>query len=408
MSNERTVAWYFAFLPYGVAMGILSILVPLYLVEELGGSLIDLGTMVFVATASVIPASIYLGRLPDRYRRVRLFILASFLGVSIVLLLMSVTTSVVLFQGLYVLMNLVDYIKGPSTRILIAESYESSGRGSVLAKQSFVEGIGEAMGLALCSFTINLFGYKAFLSLTGPLVLASFFLALFTIRDPPLYIERFLDRLDRQVVNIETFSFNLTERGTMSPGWRNGLSAGREPNMGLFGLGRAFFSFAASNAFTVLPVYLLVKAGFPNSIIFASFLIRSIFGAASFLFIGKVIGNEGNGVVKLATGARVLLVLVLPAAVLLPMPFSVVAVATLLSAIAFSWSLYSVGVEIVTLTYASPGSLGVYDALTGIGGAIGSFTGGLIPTLYGFDALYVVSSVLFASALLIFFIGLRK
>lgn len=407
MDRNRSAAWYLAFFPNGMAMGILTTLIPLYLVDELKGSLIDLGMMMFAATASVIPASIYLGRLPDRYRMARPFILASLLGVSMVLFLMPVTTSVTIFQFLYVLMELFAYLKGPSRTILVAESFDRGRRGSVLAKQGFVEGMSGVAGLALCSLGINLLGYGTLLKLTGPLVLASFFLALLTIQDPPIYVERFLDRYDRVIEKIEKFSFYLTRKGSMAPLWREGLGLGREPNMALFALGRAFFSFAASNAFTSLPVYLLLNAGLSRPTVFACFLVRSVFGAFSFLASGRLVGEEGRGVVKIAVGIRMISIILLPVTVQFPWPFSAIAIAVVLSSMAFSWSFYSVGLEVLTVAYAAPGSLGVYDAITRLGGALGGFTGGLIPTLYGFEMLFMISSGFFALALLFFALGLK-
>jgi len=325
---------------------------------------------------------------------------------SSIFFLMSITTNVTIFQFLYVLMGLLSYLREPSTTILIAESVERSERRSVYARLGFIEGIGGVTGLAMCTLTVNLLGYKELLRLTCPLLLISFFLALLTIRDPALYIERFLDRYDRLIGNIETFSFHMTDRGTLAPTLEKGWHLGREPNMAFFGLGRTLFAFAASNAFTPLPIYLLAKAKFPTSTIFASFFIRSLFGAASFLVASRLVEMGGGRAVKLATGMRAVLINFLPMTILFPMPFSVMSVATLLSLIAFSWSLYSVGTDLTMVEYVSPGRLGFYDALSGIGGALGGFTAGLLPTLYGFETSFLISSGLFASALVFFTLGL--
>src|SRR4030067_1821518 len=126
METDNSLPWVATYLPNGIAQGILGTLIPLYLGQELGSSLIDLGTMAFTASALLIPTSIYLGSLPDRHKASKPFILASLLGVSIILYFMSAASSVVIFQLLYVTMELVGYLKGPSTSILIAESYNRS------------------------------------------------------------------------------------------------------------------------------------------------------------------------------------------------------------------------------------------------------------------------------------------
>ena len=407
MEERLGVTWYLTFLPNGIASGIVSTLIPLYLVQGLNGSLVDLGTMTFASTALLIPASIYLGRLPDRYRRAKPFILASFLGVSLILFMMTLATSVLLFQVLFVLMELAGYLRGPSTSILIAESFERGRRSSIIARQGFTEGIGAVIGLGICTVMVNSIGYRTLLTVASPLVLASFVIALLAFHDPQLYIERFLDRYDRLVGNIETFSLHLTSQGTLAPSLDGRSGLGREPNMRLFGVGRAFFSFAASNAFTSLPIFLLSRANFQSSTIFTAFMIRSVFGAISFLIASRLVGVEGGRVVKLSTGFRMILVNLMPLVMFVQMPLSILVAAAILSLIAFSWSVYAIGVEMVTVSNAAPGSLGFYDALTGVGGALGAFMGGLIPTLFGFEILFVVSSGLFALALITFYTSLR-
>jgi len=61
----------------------------------------------------------------------------------------------------------------------------------------------------------------------------------------------------------------------------------------------------------------------------------------------------------------------------------------------------------VAVTYAASGSLGIFDAFASLGGALGNYSGGLIPTLFGFEVLFMISAALFALALLIFYVSLR-
>ena len=397
------VGRYLVFIPYNVAFGILSTLLPLYLVDELKSTLAELGMMTSIAAAVSIPASIYLGRLPDRYSRSKPFIMISLLGVALVLLLMPLTRSVSIFQLLYVIMTLVNYPSGPSTSVLIAESFERSKWGRALARQSFMEGLAQALGLAICSLSISQLGYVALLRITSPLVLASFVLALVALRDPPLYVERFLGRFERPITDVETLSFNFGSRGTLSPSRRT-RQFNREPKMVLFGFGTVFFAFAASNAFVPLPIYL--RESLSASIVFAIFLVRSLCGTVTYLIVGKAVGS-GTAIVKLATAMRIVLVLLIPVALMLPTPLSFVVVAALLSIVAFSWSLYSLGGDIIKVANAKPGSLGIYDALASAGSAAGSVVGSTIPLLFGYGSLYAVSSGVFAFSLLLFLVGLR-
>ena len=396
------VGWYLTFIPYNVAFGILSVLLPLYLVDELRSSLMEVGTMTSIATAAAIPASVFLGRLPDRYSRSKPFIMVSLLGVAVVLLLMPLTRSVAVFELLYIVMNLANYLYGPSTSVLIAESSERSQWGRGLARQSFAEGMAQAVGLAICFLGINQLSYITLLRITGPLVLASLILALVAVHDPPLYVERFLGRFERPVTDVEILSFNFERAGTITPSRRTAKFS-REPNMALFGFGTVFFAFAASNAFISLPIYL--NSSLSTSTVFGIFLVRSLCGTVSYLIVGKAVGS-GTTMVKAATAIRIVLVLFIPMTLMLPPPLSYVAVTALLSTVAFSWSIYSLGGDVVKVSNAKPGSLGIYDALTSVGSALGSFVGSWIPLFFGYGTLYAASSGVFALALILFLMSL--
>jgi predicted MFS family arabinose efflux permease len=177
--------------------------------------------------------------------------------------------------------------------------------------------------------------------------------------------------------------------------------------MRLFGLGRVIFALATSNALTTLSIFLLKGARFTSSLVFVVFQIRNVVGALSYLFVDRLVGEKGEGAVKIGTFLRVIVIGLLPVVLWLPMPLSVVAASIILSFVALSWSVYSVGVGVITLLYSAPGGLGFYDALASLGGAIGNYSGGLIPTLYGFETLFALSSLLFALALFLFYLSMR-
>jgi predicted MFS family arabinose efflux permease len=405
LERDNQLPLYLTFFPNGIAEGILGTLIPLYLIQSLGGSLIDLGLMTFAASALLIPASIFIGSLPDRSRVSKPFIILSFLAASVLVYLMTNTTSIIIFQLLYVALELANYLRGPSTNVLIAETFDRKNRSKVIGREGFFEGLGTVMGLVLCALLVGVVGYKVLLFIACPLILISFVVALLSLRDSPLYIERSLDRFEGVVDKMEDFSYHLAADGSVIPDFGGDWRFSQSANMRLFGLGRAVFAFAASNAFTTLSIFLLTRANFTSSLIFVVFLVRSVFGALSYLFVNQVFGSNGGASVKLGTLMRVALVLMIPFILLLPMPYSIVLAAIVLSLIAVSWSIYSVGYGLVTLLYAQPGTLGLYDAFASLGGAVGNYTGGLIPTLYGFETLFILSGALFLVALILFYLS---
>lgn len=402
MNSRLNSAWYLTYFPSGVAFGILSVLIPLYIVDEIGGSLLDLGVMTSVTTLILIPTSIYLGKFPDKYRRSKPFIIISYLTVGITLFLMSRTGNIIVFQILYVLMNLANYITGPATSILIAESYEKSSWGQAMSKRNFLEGLAQAIGLGICTITTGYISYKSILTITPYLVFLSMLIAFLTIRDPPIHIERFLSRVESPIEDLEALSFRVNSRGGLSKSRFSSLRLGKTPNMSLFGIGMVLFAFAASNALTSLPIYLTKQVGFSSQLVFGLFFIRSLIGTFSYLAINSFVLKGGGLAIKAATITRVVIISLLSIIPILPIPFSILLSFVLLSTISFSWSLYSLGTEVITVQYAGTHSLGVYDALASLGNSAGGFIGGAVPLMIGFQPLFIISSIIFSFAFLSF------
>ena len=405
---KKGSAWYFAYFPHSVAFSILSVLVPLYLVDSLGGSLFDLGVMTAAAALFVIPASILFGKLPGRFGRAKPFILASFLSTGLLTLLLSEAKTIPLFQALFVLMTVADSMRITPTNLFIAEFHPRKSWGRAFARYHFVLGAASATGLAACSLFITSVGYKTMLWTCGPLVLASSLIALLLVDDPPLYVERWLSRLERPIDEVTSLSYQLDAQGHLLGGVRAMPRLGGRLSVVHAGLGFTMFSFAANCAFTSLPVYLTKKASMSSQTVFTIFLIRSIVGTVSYIIAGKwVSGRSGEAAVKSATGLRVLLALLLPAIAVIPTPTSPLVAAIILSSFSFSFALFAIGRSMVVMEYASEGSLGAYEALDGLGSMVGGLLGGIIPAVYDFNILFLTCSALFASALLLFIKGLR-
>ena len=398
MSANRSNIWYLASFPSGVAFGMIGVLIPLYLVEELKGTILDIGIMTSVSTLVLIPASVWLGKLPDKYNRSKPFILASYLIAGLAIQLMSLTRNILIFQILYVLMNLANYLVGPSTSVLIAESFERASWGKAMARRSFMDGAAQALGLGICTLFANSLGYSTLLNAAAPLVFASLVIALVTIQDSPLYVERFLGRIERPVEDLVAFSFHMNRRGGITRSYYNSLRFGGEPRMGLFGIGKVLFAFAASNVLTSFPIYLKLEAKFSSSTIFLIFFIRGLAETLSYPLMSSLVKEGGGFAVKSAAVLRVFLILLLSMIPVLAAPFSVVLAVVLLSLIAASWSLYALGTEVVTVQNANYGSLGTYDALANLGSSSGNLIGCTMSGIVGFGPLFIVSSVVFASA----------
>jgi predicted MFS family arabinose efflux permease len=191
----------------------------------------------------------------------------------------------------------------------------------------------------------------------------------------------------------------MTSRGGISNSHFGSIRLGEVPKMNLFGIGMILFAFAASNALTSLPIFLTRQAKFSSSLVFGVFFVRSLAGTLGYLAISPFVARGGGLAVKVATITRAVLILLLSAIPVLAIPFSVILSLILLSAISLSWSLYALGIDVVTVQHAGASGLGVYDALASLGSSAGGIVGGAVPAIIGFEPLFVMSSVIFIAAL---------
>ena len=389
--------WNWAFIFHGIAFGMLPTFIPLYFIDCLKGSLFDFGVMSAVATLSSILTLIYAGRLPERYERSKPFIAISFLLSSVCLFALTQATNVFLFQILYILLGITNSIYPPSTRLLIAETYHKADWSRMFAWHNLVVGFSNTLGLAICSLFVSSLGYGTLLFICAPLVFTSFLLALVVVKDPPIYMERWLSRVSRPIDDVESLSYWLGSKRSAGQ-----FSLKSTVNMGLFGLGTLIFAMASSAFGSSLPIYLSNVVFMAPSMIFAVFFGRSFIGSISYIVVSRFIGEEGGGnAVKMASITRAALVFILPSIAFLP-PLAPIVAVLLLSAVNFSWSLYSVGKSVMVVDFASEGSVGIYDALGSVGSVVGGLLSGLIPAMFSFNLLFIIASTLFLIAFLIF------
>jgi MFS family permease len=299
--------WHFAFLFHGVAYGMLPTLSLLFFVEYLHGPLFDFGVTFAVATLVSIVTSICAGKLPERAGKVKPFIVGSFLCSSVALLACSQVRDVASFQVLFILLEASNSIHIPATRIFVAETYPRAAWSKMYARYHLIVGIAGTAGLAICSAFVSSVGYPTLLLTCAILVFASFLVACIVIEDPPFYIERWLNRVSRPIEDVEGLSYWLgsggrTGRFTLTP----------TVNMILFGAGSMVFAVATSSAFTPLPIFFTNVIHLAPSQTFAVFMVRSLFGAFSYVIVEKWLSERRDGdAVKLASFTRVLLVLLL-------------------------------------------------------------------------------------------------
>lgn len=395
--------WRLGFFFHEMGFGLLSIFLPLYVINVMGGSLVQLGIMASAALFLSIPFSYVWGYLCDKTKRYKRYILISFLASTVFLYLFTLTMSVELLIVLYVAMSVLHVAHEDPKNVLIAELYphEQWKRG-----YAFYEGLTEfgwLVGLILGLFT-SFYGIGPVnvLLLCSGLNFIAFVLSVFLVADPILVFERGLVNIERAV--------DFTFRGALVAskvldGVRSNERLRRE-SVTLLGLGLVLFSLATSVMFTPMPIFVsnvVTSAGVPQSLIFAVFVVSSGGAVAGYFLAGQkaTLDSENRNLGKVVM-SRSLLAVVLIAVVLFPF-YSVGLTAVILMAMGFAYAIFIVQTLSLSMELIPAGKAGLFNVLIGVGGAAGSFVGPFVAqSPVGFIGVFLVAGGIFLTAYIAF------
>ena len=94
MTERKADRWYYSFLPFNVAGGSTSPLIPLFVTEGLAGNVAQVGIISAISSLASVPANIIWGNLSDTLKKRKIFVLIGFIGLAIPLLLMGLSTDI--------------------------------------------------------------------------------------------------------------------------------------------------------------------------------------------------------------------------------------------------------------------------------------------------------------------------
>ena len=172
--------WRLGFFFHEMAFGLISIFIPLYIVLQLHGSLVELGIMTAAALFCGIPASFFWGWVCDRTRRYKIYILLSFISGAIILFAYTLTASVFIFILLYIVMQVLHVAHESPKNVLISEHYSREEWEKSYAGYEGLTEVGWFIGLAL-GLLASVYALNAHYTfyLCATLNLAAFILSVF-------------------------------------------------------------------------------------------------------------------------------------------------------------------------------------------------------------------------------------
>jgi len=388
--------WFLGFLFHEMAFGLLSVFLPLYITGHLGGSLTDVGIMIALANFVAVPFSFFWGYLCDKTRRYRLYILLSFLAMTILLYFFSLTSVITVLIALYAAIAIFHVAHEAPKNVLISEYYSRAEWERNFASYEALTELGGISGLLL-GFLLSGYGFSSIslILLCSLLNLIAFVISLFLVKDPLFVFERKLVAIERAVDFTHrglSFASKILDRIRIKENLRN-------ENVSMFCAGLLLFSLATSMLFTPLPVFFSSPSmglGVSQSLVFGIFMFNG-FGA----FLGYVLAGRrvqqlnGRNVVKRANLVRGVLSLLLISTMVWFSVFTLSLAAITLMVMGVAYGFFLISTLSLSMELIPEGKAGAFNALLGLGGALGCFLGTYTAENYGFPLLFLMVSIVF-------------
>jgi MFS family permease len=414
--------WYYSFLPYNISGGSTNALIPLFITEGLKGTVAQVGIVSAATSLASVPAGILWGNLSDTSKRRVPFILAGFLGVAFSLILMGLSQSISEYYIANFIFGFLGAAIAPVGTVMVLECFRKDEWPKRLGDFSKVGGIGWVIGLLLGTLWLMAFPsdadanpMRALFILAGALGFLSVFLGWRYMKEP-------LEKLSRQqlpAMELLKSPSYLMEKLRFMPQRLLYIVEMSQKNLRLrnfpTNLRRyyavVFLAFTGFLCFYVaLPTYLARSVGMSSAEVFAVYLASSFVSALLYSRAGRLVERYGGRRVQiLAFGLRVLIFPSFFLVTLLPLDLGgVFVLMCVLSGLAgMCWALLAVAGDalVAKMSYRSfrSQSMGMYSSVRGVSTIIGSLFGGLVAQYFGYVALFLLSSLLIISALLLLF-----
>jgi MFS family permease len=398
--------WMNSLIPYGMVSGTIGTLVQLYILD-LGGSVVDIGLTVTVATAVSIPAAVIWGAVSDRLKRRRPLIVGSFGAVAVLFVLFLFAHSVSEVSTLYIVYSFINSAPSTPINLLILETQAKGKWASSYANYQLLATVGNVLGL-LASSIWSVFLPVSFLVvfLSGCAVIAAF-VAARLISEPAFLLEgtaqvkHYSSMLQRLVT--QPIVFLKTPRPIHL---RNTFRILKSDFTGdlriLYALILVFY---AGTGLTVVLVALLRDKGASDPLIFAATTVNLAVNAVTFRFFGSHLSRKNyvrDTVISLMVRAVAYGSIGVAAYFLTGFTFYIflVLLFTLGSGVASTvFYITSTAMIYDSLGDADQGSaLGIYTAFTSVATTLGALASGYISFYTGYYVTFLLSGISMAAS----------
>jgi MFS family permease len=413
--------WFFAYLPLAVSDGIATPLIPLLALQKFGGSAFAVTIIIAASAISQVPFTIVWGNLSDRVAHRKYFLVGSFLATGASLILIAFAASFTTYFWLNVVEGLASAASAPIGTMLLLETRHKRWWPQDIGLFGLISGIGTTAGLGvgfLWMFVVginqNLLQVMSYLLvLSGVLAVLSAVIAFSWIEEPVTRLDRRsaadLSGLQRGVLerlrHLKTRFLNVLEltRAKAEPLPKRELVF--LAALGVMTVGFEMF-------YGPFPVFLWQARGLSDASIFIVYLAASAASTSLFFHSGKLVESHSPKLVFLESlGGRIAVMLLFlwgPAYLYFAhdLPMLVGWIALLNALLGVSWAFISTASTLFLIRLVGRSSrgraLGLYNAVAGAGGLLGTMLGGYLYVTVGVnDAYFAAAIVVVAGTLLL-------
>ncbi len=268
--------WFYAFIPVNIANGATSPLIPLYMIIALHASVLEVGLVFFFTSLAAVPGSVVWGKLSDRLKKRKVFVLLGLASFAVTLPLMAFTNSLAVYLAANAALGFLQAAAAATSSVLIMENFPEKDWAREIGKFAQVSGVAFVGGLVAGALWFAAFpgvggdhSALVLMMLIGAALSAvSAIVGAFTIKEGHKHVDRahaaeVIAHLGHSILERRRGLFvRVTHLPTLS------LSGFREHAKGptvayCAGIFLLFTGFLVFNA--PLPVFLLTEAGLAQS-----------------------------------------------------------------------------------------------------------------------------------------------
>lgn len=292
-------SWFTGYFLSNLAGGLISPLIPLFVVVYLGLSVFYVGLTTSIVSLASIPSLIAWGNVSDSVKKRKPFIMIGFVGSFVALIPIYLATSLTTYMLLQVIFQVLAMAAVPVSTMIIIENVEKSKWPVIMSSFNLIASLGTLLGLLAGTLLMTIYsGSPAILVRLYEIASFIYLLAAIAthimIPEPARAVQR---------SNLRTLhTVRMTERIRFFPsaiihfvGLTRGVrGAGLDRDIRTYLFSTFFLMTAFQLYFVPFPVFLLdYLKGADSTSIFVMYMMNSLLGTLAYRFTGPVITRFG-------------------------------------------------------------------------------------------------------------------